>query len=165
MNKVKVYVEICKEGTILPEYANIGDAGMDIRSAEDITIEPGETKIISTGLKIAVPHGYELQVRPRSGLSVNTPLRISNSPGTIDSGYRGEVGIIINNISPIDNYNNQSYLINEKGNKPGTYQIKKDDRIAQIVLKKYDVIEFVEVKNITEIQGNRGGGFGSSGTN
>lgn len=162
MIKIKVYVETLNNDIELPAYANIGDAGMDIRASEDVVILPNETKIIPTGLKIAIPVGYELQVRPRSGLSLNTPLRVSNSPGTIDSGYRGEVGIIITNTSLNDN---GSYLISEKNNKQGTYSIKKGDRIAQIVLKKYEVIEFIQVDNIEEIEGNRSGGFGSTGTN
>lgn len=162
MIKMKVYVETLSNDIELPTYANIGDAGMDIRASEDVIILPNETKIIKTGLKVAIPVGYELQVRPRSGLSVNTPLRVANSPGTIDSGYRGEIGIIISNTSLT---NDNTYLISEKGNKQGSYQIKKGDRIAQIVLKKYEVIDFIKIDNIENIEGNRDGGFGSSGVN
>ncbi len=162
MIKMKVYVETLSNDIELPTYANIGDAGMDIRASEDVIILPNETKIIKTGLKVAIPVGYELQVRPRSGLSVNTPLRVANSPGTIDSGYRGEIGIIISNTSLT---NDDTYLISEKGNKQGSYQIKKGDRIAQIVLKKYEVIDFIKIDNIENIEGNRDGGFGSSGVN
>ena len=162
MIKMKVYVETLSNDIELPTYANIGDAGMDIRASEDVIILPNETKIIKTGLKVAIPVGYELQVRPRSGLSVNTPLRVANSPGTIDSGYRGEIGIIISNTSLT---NDNTYLISEKGNKQGSYQIKKGDRIAQIVLKKYEVIDFIKIDNIENIEGNRDGGFGSLGVN
>lgn len=141
----KVYVEICRENVQLPTYSNIGDAGMDIRAAENVEIMPGETKIIPTGLKVAIPAGYEIQIRPRSGLSLKTPLRIANSPGTIDSGYRDEIGIIISNSSIFSDELN-TYSIDEKGNKNGIYSIKFGDRIAQIVLCKYETIEFEEVE-------------------
>lgn len=96
---MNIKVEICTEDVELPFYANDGDAGMDIRSAVDIIIAPQQTVIIPTGLKMAIPKGYELQVRARSGLSLNTPLRISNGIGTIDSGYRNEIGVIMTNTS------------------------------------------------------------------
>ena len=135
---------------------------MDIRAAEDVILKPNETKIIPTGIKIVVPDGYEIQVKPRSGISLKTPLRIVNTPGTIDTGYRDEVGIIVNNSSVTNN--ERVYDINEKGNKQGTYIIKKGDRIAQIILNKIEKIKFVEVKEIEKIGTNRGGGFGHSGT-
>ena len=165
-NTKKVYVEICREDIQLPNYASIGDAGMDIRAAEDILLMPEETKIIPTGLKMAIPFGYEIQVRPRSGLSLKTPLRISNSPGTIDSGYRDEIGIIMSNTSSLK-YCNDIYELNSKENKFGAYDIKKGDRIAQIILCKVEKIEFeqVEKNEIATIGSNRGGGFGHSGTN
>ena len=144
--ETEVLIEVCREDVNLPEYANLGDAGMDVRSAIDIDIKPGETVIISTGLKVAIPIGYEIQVRPRSGISLKTPLRLVNSPGTIDSGYRDELKIIVTNISM-----NEDLIIN------------KNDRIAQIVLCRYERISFCEVKDITTIEGNRGGGFGHSG--
>lgn len=161
----KVYVEVCRENVELPKYANIGDAGMDVRAAEDVTLMPGETKIIPTGLKMAIPSGYEIQVRPRSGLSLKTPLRIANAPGTIDSGYRDEIGIVMTNTSNTDESINQ-YSINEKGNKNGSYLIKTGDRVAQIVLCKYEKIEFEPVAKgyVKTIGMNRGGGFGSTGT-
>ena len=153
----KVYVEVCRDDITLPVYANESDAGMDIRSAIDTEIEPGETKVI------AIPEGYEIQIRPRSGLSLKTPLRIANSPGTIDAGYRDELGIIVNNSSVINK--KIKYDINEKGNKEGTYVIKKGDRIAQMVLNKIEKIEFVKVNEgkIETIGNNRGGGFGHTG--
>ncbi|MGI6776628.1 MAG: dUTP diphosphatase [Acetivibrionales bacterium] len=161
---VKVYVEICRESAILPSYANPGDAGMDVYAAEDINIMPGETVIVPTGLKLAIPQGYEIQVRPRSGISLKTPLRIPNTPGTIDSGYRDELGIIISNTSPVSGSNSQEvFSINSTGNKFGTYKIKKGDRIAQIVLQAVPRIEFSIVNSVEEIGDNRGGGFGSTG--
>ncbi|MDP4093763.1 MAG: dUTP diphosphatase [Bacillota bacterium] len=160
---VNVYIEICREGAVLPEYANPGDAGMDVRAAEEAVIEPGETVIVPTGLKLAIPDGYEVQVRPRSGLSYNTPLRLSNSPGTIDSGYRDELGIIITNTSSIEDAGDNILSLSQKGNKKGTYRITKGDRIAQIVLQKVPRINFTVVDSVKNIGSNRGGGFGSTG--
>lgn len=149
INKEKtVYIEKMSDDIVIPVYASEGDAGMDIRAVEDIVIKPHETKLVSTGIKIAIPVGYEIQIRPRSGMSLKTNLRIANSPGTIDSGYRDELKIIVTNIS-----------VNED------LTINKNDRIAQIVLCKYEKISFKEVEDITTIEGNRGGGFGHSGIN
>ncbi|AUG58808.1 dUTP diphosphatase [Acetivibrio saccincola] len=161
MNEVNVYLEICREDAIIPTYANEGDAGMDVYAAEDVLIEPGETVIVPTGIKFAIPKGYEIQVRPRSGISYKTPLRIANSPGTIDSGYRGELGIIITNTSERNDY--PLIETNSDGNKKGTYKIKKGDRIAQIVLQAVPRINFVKVDSVKDIGNDRGGGFGSTG--
>ena len=95
----EIFVEKMQEDAVLPKYAHDGDAGMDLYSVTDVVIQPGETVLIHTGLKFAIPVGYEVQIRPRSGLSLNTPLRIPNAPGTIDSGYRGEICIIMENTS------------------------------------------------------------------
>ncbi|HHV99750.1 MAG TPA: aminotransferase [Clostridiaceae bacterium] len=161
---VEVFVEICREGAILPRYANPGDAGMDVFAAEDTIIRPGETVIIPTGLKLAIPEGYEIQIRPRSGISLNTPLRLSNSPGTIDSGYRNELGIIMTNTSSLCCYNQEELLsLDSKGNIYGTYKIKKGDRIAQMVLQVVPRIKFVQVDSVEGIGNDRGGGFGSTG--
>lgn len=162
---VEVFVEICREGAILPKYANPGDAGMDVYAAEDITVKPGETIVVPTGLKLAIPEGYELQIRPRSGLSLKTPLRIPNSPGTIDSGYRDELGILVNNNSETDCEQNAEMLftLDEKGNKKGTYIIRKGDRIAQMVLQVVPRMELTAVDSVNGIGTDRGGGFGSTG--
>lgn len=80
MKDVEVFIEICREGAVLPAYARLGDAGMDVCAAEEIVLKPGETGIVPTGLKFAIPEGYEIQVRPRSGISFKTPLRVSNDP-------------------------------------------------------------------------------------
>lgn len=159
-HEVEISVEICREGVSLPEYANFGDAGMDIRAAEDIDILPGETVVIPTGLKVAIPIGYEIQVRPRSGVSLKTPLRLVNSPGTIDSGYRDEMGVIMHNSSK---EGTEIYSISEKGNKQGIYRINKGDRVAQIVLNEVPVIKWSICDDVATIGINRGGGFGSSG--
>ncbi len=143
---IKVFVEICREGVVLPEYANVGDAGMDVRAAESVVIEAGKTVLVPTGLKMAIPEGFEIQVRPRSGLSLKTSLRVANAPGTIDSGYRDEICVIMHNISDKDDC-----------------QIKKGERIAQLVLQRIPKIQFEQVSDVKSIGSDRGGGFGSTG--
>lgn len=131
----------------IPEYAQTGDAGMDVRASETVCVYPGETKIIKTGLYVAIPLGYELQVRPRSGMSAKTNIRIANAPGTIDSNYRGEIGVIVDNI----------------GN--DEFHINTGDRIAQLVLSRVPTIRWNSVDSIEALgETNRGaGGFGSTG--
>jgi dUTP pyrophosphatase len=137
---------------------------MDVCAAEDIQIGAGETVLIPTGLKFAIPEGYEIQVRPRSGVSLRTPLRISNSPGTIDSGYRNELGILITNTSDLCSCtSNECFTLNSKDNKAGTYQIFKGDRIAQLVLQEVPRMKFRVVQSVADIGQDRGGGFGSTG--
>lgn len=162
---VEVFVEVCREGAVLPKYANPGDAGMDVYAAENISVMPGETVIVPTGLKLAIPDGYEIQVRPRSGLSFKTPLRIPNSPGTIDSGYRDELGIIVNNSSTAcaEQASNSPFTLDDKGNKKGAYIIRKGDRIAQIVLQVVPKMTLTKVVSVKSIGTDRGGGFGSTG--
>lgn len=141
--KVKV---INKSANNLPFYATKGSAGMDVYSNEELELGPLSTTIVKTGLFVKIPEGYEIQVRPRSGLSAKSKLRIANSPGTIDSDYLGEIGIIIDNIS--DNYH---------------HLIKKGERIAQLVLKKVEQIEWEEVEEFSEMTERNTGGFGSTG--
>lgn len=161
-NEVEVALEICREGAKIPEYSRPGDAGMDVCAAEDVEVKPGETVIIPTGLKLAIPMGYEVQVRPRSGLSLNTPLRISNSPGTVDSGYRDELGIILTNMSEPGS-GARVYTLDQKGNSNGTYMIRKGDRVAQLVLQAVPRMKFTVVESVSGIGQDRGGGFGSTG--
>lgn len=156
----EIEIEVCRDIEI-PIYAHIGDAGMDVRSAVDIEIKPGETVLIPLGFKMSIPFGYEIQIRPRSGISLNTPLRMPNSIGTIDSGFKDEFMVILNNTS-IEH--NGVFDISSKGNKQGTYVIHKGDRIAQIILCQYHQINFKRVEFINK-EANRGGGFGHSGTN
>lgn len=162
---VEVFVEVCREDAILPRYANTGDAGMDVYAAEEVLIAPGGTVVVPTGLRLAIPGGYEIQVRPRSGLSLKTPIRIPNSPGTIDSGYRDELGIIVNNNSDISlcEQGQAPFTLEEKGNKQGAYIIRKGDRIAQIVLQAVPKMVLTRVASVKNIGSNRGGGFGSTG--
>ena len=96
---VKVYNE---SPNSLPQYETCGAAGLDVKANENVTIKPGERTLVKTGLFVEIPEGYEIQVRPRSGISLKNPLRIPNSPGTIDSGYRDELGIIMTNTSNIN---------------------------------------------------------------
>lgn len=161
--KIEVYLELCRKDAVIPKYSRPGDAGMDVYSAEEVVINPDETVVVPTGLKLAIPEGYEIQVRPRSGISLNTPLRVANSPGTIDSGYRDELGIILSNTSRADNCGTEILTIDSKGNKSGAYKIRKGDRIAQIVLMPVPRIEFKQVESVSNIGKNRGGGFGSTG--
>lgn len=160
-----IYIEKCRKDVQTPDYANKHDACMDIRAAEDTLIDVGKTVIVPSGLKMCIPIGHELQIKPRSGISLNTPLRISNSPATIDSGYRDEVGILVSNTSMncSSRTSMSGLLISEKGNKHGKYFIKKGDRIAQIKVVPAPVFSFVEVDSVAKFGTNRAGGFGSTG--
>lgn len=158
LNKKEIKIELVRNISI-PSYAHIGDAGADVRSAIDLLIKPGETVLIPLGFKLDIPIGYQVEVRPRSGLSLKTPLRIPNSPGTIDSGYKDEISVIMTNTSVT---NDGVYDINEKDNHQGVYQIHKGDRVAQIVLTRYSEMSFKEVDDIS-LNNDRGGGFGHSG--
>jgi dUTP pyrophosphatase len=162
---VEIFIEVCREDAILPKYANPGDAGMDVYAAEEVLLAPGDTAVVPTGLKMAIPEGYEIQVRPRSGISLKTPLRVPNSPGTIDSGYRDELGIIVSNTSGIDLPDNREnpYTLDEKHNRKGAYIIRKGDRVAQIVLQVVPKMSLTRVPSVADIGTNRGGGFGSTG--
>lgn len=178
------------EPSYVAAYACKGDAGMDICAAEDVILRPGETKTIKTNIKLGIPEGYEIQVRPRSGISFKTPLRVANAPGTIDSGYKDELMVIMTNTSS-DHYWDEadnihripsSYVLDVGGNpidgvardpaygNNGTYKILKGQRIAQIVLCKYETIEWnfcddVKDINSSNIVADRKGGFGHSGIN
>lgn len=165
---VKIPIQLCHSDAKIPTYANIGDAGLDIYALDDYTINPGETKLIPTGIKVAVPRGYELQVRPKSGRALKTKLRVANTPGTIDCGYRDEVGVIIENVdAPIKDI---AYDFDEKGNiviksilHGSPYYIEKGTKFAQLILNEVPTASFVQVEDIHEIEGDRNGGFGSSG--
>ncbi len=147
--KVKIYTELNHDNG-LPVYAKPGDSGMDIRANVQIELQPKETKLIPTGIYVGLPEGYEIQVRPRSGLSLKTKLRVANAPGTVDSSFHGEICIIAENThSAVEMH------------------IAKGERVAQIVLQKVPVIEW-NVVHSRDMLGNseRGAaGFGSTGTN
>lgn len=144
----------------LPKYAREFDAGFDLVAAEDAVIYPGGTKVIPTGLAFEIPPGYELQVRPRSGISRKTFLRVVL--GTVDSGFRGEVGVIVSNSSYPGN--SITLGINDEHEifKSVTYVVKKGNRIAQGIIAPVETANFVEVDELSESE--RGvGGFGSTG--
>lgn len=130
----------------LPNYETIASAGMDLRAniIEPITLKPLERTIVKTGLFIELPIGYEAQVRPRSGLAAKNGVTVLNSPGTIDADYRGEIGVILVNLSNDD------------------FVIENGERIAQLIIAKHERAEWIEVETLTET--SRGeGGFGSTG--
>lgn len=143
--QIKVKTLKLHEDAMIPEYKTPGASGVDLRTVKTIVIEPKDTVIVGTGLAFEIPEGYEMQIRPRSGLSVKTKLRVANSPGTIDSDYRGEVGIIIDNT----------------GTEPIT--ILAGERIAQAVIQKVEQVIFEEVDQLSDTKRGKGG-FGSTGT-
>lgn len=165
---IQIPIELCHPNAKIPAYAKPGDAGMDIYAIEDFEVAPGERKIIKTGLKVAIPRGYELQVRPRSGTSVKTALRVANTPGTIDSGYRDEIGVIIENIEP--KIKDIGYDFDDNGNiiiksilHGSVFNVGKGERFAQLVLNEVPSAAFYPVESVAQIGENRGGGFGSTG--
>jgi len=130
----------------LPEHKTTGSAGVDLTASlgEPIALKPGEIKLVKTGLFIAVPEGYEAQVRPRSGLALKHGITVLNTPGTIDADYRGEVGVIL------INHSKETFVVND------------GERIAQMVVAKHEMVEWQPVAELTETE--RGaGGFGSTG--
>ena len=166
-------IELCRENAVMPTYAHDTDAAMDIYCCEDITINPGETVIVPTGIKTAIPKGYALLIQPRSGQSAKTKLRITNTPGLIDSGYRDEIGVIIENIEqPVQDIDYHFYegdlttkpqIIIDSILHGKSYTLEKGQRIAQMRLVEAPTVSWMKVENIGEIEGDRGGGFGSSG--
>jgi dUTP pyrophosphatase len=116
---------------------------MDLRAVEDVTLEPGVPRLVPTGLTVEIPAGYEAQVRPRSGLALKHAITMPNAPGTIDPGYRGEIRVILLNL----------------GREP--YTVRAGDRIAQMIVARYEAVEWVEAELSASERG--GGGFGSSG--
>ena len=165
---ITIPFELCKEVEI-PTYAKAGDAGMDLYSPNDYTIKPGETIIIPTGIKMAIPKGYAILIQPRSGQSVKTKLRVANTPGLIDSGYRDEIGVIIENIEPA--ISDIEYEFDDNGEihiksilHGKDYTIEKGQRFAQMRLVEVPTASLLQVDSVEEIGENRNGGFGSSGT-
>lgn len=165
---VNIPIEIINEDIRIPEYANSTDAGLDIFATEDIIINPGETKLVKTGIKVALPYGYEFQVRPKSGRALKTKMRVANSPGTIDSGYRDEIGVIIDNIEPP--IKDIQYEFDDNGHPVilsilhgSPMFIGKGEKFAQLVLSEVPKATFTVVDSVSDIGENRGGGFGSTG--
>ena len=162
---ILIPIEYCREDAKMPTYAHLTDAGMDIYLTEDVTIHPGETKLIPTGIKVALPLGYELQVRPKSGRSLKSKLRIANTPGTIDAGYRDEICIIADNIDQVI----KGGELDKAGRLTGILwgsdiTLSKGEKIAQLVLSEVPKAVFYEVENVSSIENDgRKGGFGSTG--
>lgn len=137
---------LCKSSNPLPQYATLLSAGMDVRADNDepIVLEPLQRALVPTGLYLEIPAGYEVQVRPRSGLAAKKGVTVLNSPGTIDADYRGEVKVILVNLSS------------------EAFTVLKGERIAQLVLSRHETIEWEEVEELSE-SGRATGGFGSTG--
>ncbi len=140
----KIQIKIKSNSAELPEYKTSGSAGFDVKSNEDKTIKAGKWALISTGIFVEIPLGFEIQVRSRSGLAFKSGIFVLNSPGTIDSDYRGEIKIILANFSDDD------------------FEVSKGDRIAQLVVSKVFQAEIIETKNLSETQ-RSDGGFGHTG--
>ena len=130
----------------LPAYMSEGAAGMDLYAnvKEEVTVEKGSIKLIPTGVRIALPEGFEAQIRPRSGLALKNGISLVNSPGTIDSDYRGEIGVIVINLGEND------------------FVVKRGDRIAQMVINRYEKVEWTECADLDETERGEEG-FGHSG--
>jgi len=142
--RIKIKIKRLNPGAIIPHYNHDGDAGMDVYSCEDASINPNERKLIYTGLSFEVPRGFEIQIRPKSGLALNSGITILNTPGTLDSGYRGELKVILFNTSK------------------NIYNVKKSEKIAQIILARYEEAEIEETNELTQTT-RAEGGFGSTG--
>jgi dUTP pyrophosphatase len=142
---VEILITRLDSSVPLPSYAKPGDAGADLTSRIDVTLQPGERKLVPTGISIALPNGYVALVHPRSGLAIKHGVTMVNSPGTVDAGFRGELQIILINHDP-----------------KAAISFKKGDRIAQLVIQRVEHAEFIEVKTLPG--SDRGsGGFGSTG--
>jgi dUTP diphosphatase len=145
LNGVKIQIMRLDSGLQLPRYSHPGDAGLDLFSAEDLTLKPGQRAMLGTGIAVAIPEGYAGFVQPRSGLAKRHGMSLVNSPGLVDSGYRGEIKVIAINHDPDE-----------------AIEIKRGDRIAQMVIVPVASAEVIEVAELPESE--RGGrGFGSTG--
>jgi dUTP pyrophosphatase len=129
----------------LPSYAHPGDAGADLVAREDVTLKPGERRLVPTGIAMALPDGYVALVHPRSGLAHRNGLSIVNAPGTIDAGYRGEVQVCLVNLDPAT-----------------PIELRRGDRIAQLVIQRFETATFVEVDDLPD-SARGSGGHGSTG--
>lgn len=142
---LKIPIKILDNSIDPPQAQNRGDAGYDLRSADNYKIEPGQRVLVSTGFAMAIPEGYAGFVQPRSGLAIKNGITALNSPGLIDSGYRDEIKVILINHDPIE-----------------TFVINKGDRIAQLVIQRYETIDW-EIVDDLETSDRGTGGFGSTG--
>jgi dUTP pyrophosphatase len=177
MRNVPVKIKRLHPDATVPQYATAGAAGFDLVAVEDVIVAPGETKKVPLGLAFELPPGYELQIRPRSGISAKTKLRVSNAPGTVDSDYRGEVCVLVDNIrdekfidgtgyrvlrSTVETIDNKFVDLTPERFGEGAYLIRKGDRIAQGVIAPVYRAGFEEVDELSEtVRG--AGAFGSTG--
>ena len=144
--RIKVPIKRLDPTVELPSYAYEGDAGLDLRASEDVTLQPFERRLISTGLAIAIPEGYAGFVQPRSGMALKRGLSMANTPGLIDAHYRGELKVVAINLDPKE-----------------AIHIERGERIAQLVIQQVPVVDLEEVDELDDT--DRGaGGFGSSGS-
>ncbi len=142
---LQVHLKMLDDGLEAPSYAHPGDAGADLRAREDVVLQPGERKLVPTGVSIALPDGFVALIHPRSGLATKHGLTIVNTPGTVDAGYRGEISVTLLNTD-------SRHAI----------ELRRGDRIAQMVIQRVEYAQFVPVNDLSESA--RGvGGFGSTG--
>ena len=167
---IQIPIELTSENAQVPKYAHLGDGALDLYSPADYTINPGETIIIPCDIKVALPYGYAFLIHPRSGTSAKTKLRVANSVGLVDSQYKGVIGVIIENIEPP--IKDITYEFDDNGRPVLTsvlhgqsYTISKGERFAQMRLVEVPTASFFQVDSVDGIGDDRGGGFGSSGTN
>lgn len=167
----EVKVKRLHPDAVIPRKAHASDAGFDLVAVEDTIIEPGETALIKTGLAFELPEGFEMQIRPRSGVTLKTKLRVQL--GTVDSNYRGEVGVIVDNIRQhaethkpmeygyyrVDGGHSLDHRVHAE---VGSYLIRKGDRIAQAIIQRLPDVELIEVEALGESE-RAEGGFGSTG--
>jgi len=142
---LEILVTKLDNDAVIPTYAKPGDAGADLYSISDLVLSPGERALVKTGIAIALPNGYVGLVHPRSGLGLKNGISVVNTPGTIDAGYRGEIGVV---------------LINHDLHE--SFQVKKGDRIAQLVIQKVENAQFKMVDQLPESE-RAAGGYGSTG--
>lgn len=143
---IELKIKLLDAGLTMPRYQHDGDAGLDLPSRVDLVIEPGERAMVPTGIAVAIPDGYAGFVLPRSGLASRHGIALVNSPGLVDSGYRGEISIVMINTD-----------------KRQAFQVKRGDRIAQLVIQKVEDVSIIGVDELDET--SRGaGGFGSTGS-
>ena len=145
MEQYKLKIKRISDKAVLPNYAHEGDAGLDLYAVKELILKPGERGLVHTGIQIELPKNTEAQIRPRSGLALKHGITTLNSPGTIDEGYRGEIGVI---------------LINHSGE---TFKFEEGMKIAQIVVKPVVKVEITEVEELSDDTERKENGFGSSG--
>ena len=167
---VNIPIELTSEDAKIPKYAHLGDGAVDLYAPADYVIKPGETVIIPCDIKVALPYGYAFLIHPRSGTSAKTKLRIANSIGLVDSQYKGIIGVIVENIEPP--IKDITYEFDDSGRPILTsvlhgqsYSISEGERFAQMRLVEVPTANFFQVESVDGIGDDRGGGFGSSGTN